>query len=61
MQRGLEASEGFKEEVVGSNVLEARHAGVLALSAEEAAWLDRNGYPTQAELDAWQSYDTRSR
>ena len=58
MQRGLEASEGFKEEVVGSNVLEARHAGVLALSAEEAAWLDRNGYPTQAELDAWQSYDT---
>lgn len=30
---------------------------LLALSAEEAAWLDRHGYPTLAELEAVQSYD----
>lgn len=32
-------------------------SALLALSVEEAAWLDRHGYPTLAELAALQSYD----
>lgn len=40
-----------------SEVLAARHSNLFALSAEEAAWLDRHGYPTPDELDALLTYD----
>lgn len=46
-----------QEHVPGSEVLSAEHPDLLALSADEAAWLDRHGYPTAEELDALQTYD----
>lgn len=35
----------------------AAYPSVVALSAAEAAWLDRHGYPTEAELQAVDSFD----
>ena len=57
--RGVEqdGAEAPSRDAPGSQVLGARHANLLALSEEEAAWLDRHGYPTQAELDALLTYD----
>lgn len=41
----------------GAEVLGAEHQSLIALSPEEAAWLDRHGYPTNEELEALLSYD----
>lgn len=43
--------------VPASEVLSAKYPSLLALSEEEVAWLDRHGYPTQAEMDALHTYD----
>lgn len=45
--------------VAAMDVLVAQHSSLLALSAEEAAWLDRHGYPTAEELEALSTYDIR--
>src|SRR5690606_9993621 len=48
------------EKVPGIRVLESKYPSLLALSSEEAAWLDRNGYPTQEEMDALPTYDVNA-
>src|SRR5690606_1108127 len=50
-------NSGAHFEVAAQEVLESRHSGSMALSREEAAWLDRHGYPTSEELDALSRYD----
>lgn len=45
------------EHVSGADVLTSKRSNLLALSEDEAAWLDRHGYPTPAELDALLTYD----
>lgn len=51
------AKSGAAEKVSAREVLASRHFSLLALSREEAAWLDRHAYPTQEEMDALPTYD----
>lgn len=51
------AAKRMPEHVPAADVLTAKHANLLALSEEEAQWLDRHGYPTSAELEALLTYD----
>ena len=41
----------------GGDLLSSRSPGLHALTAEEANWLARHGYPTAEELDALATYD----
>lgn len=41
-------------------VLSAGHRNLIALSEAEAAWLNRNGYPTEDELEQIASLDIRA-
>lgn len=51
-------SDSLQEATVqASEILEFRHSNLLALSRDEAAWLDRHGYPTPEELEDLASYD----
>lgn len=46
--------------VAASEVLWAEHQSLIALSEAEAIWLDRNGYPTEAELNGIASADIQA-
>ena len=50
------ATSRFKT-VAASEVLGSGHPSLIALSVEEAQWLDRHGYPTREELAQVRSYD----
>lgn len=46
-----------KYDVIAEALLGSPDSSLLALSKEEARWLDRHGYPTQAELASIHSFD----
>lgn len=46
--------------VAATEVLSAEHQSLIALSEAEAAWLDRNGYPTEVELNGIASADIQA-
>lgn len=46
--------------VAASEVLNSRHSTLMALSPDEAAWLDRHGYPTPEEMEMLSSHDLRA-
>lgn len=54
---GIGSDTYVEEYVPASEILNAKHPALLALSAEEAAWLDRQDYPTPKEMDALLVYD----
>lgn len=54
---GTDSDTYAEKYVPASEVLNAEHPALLALSAEEAAWLDRQDYPTSKEMDALLTYD----